>query len=463
MEKPNTNTDKKFRKKRHPHHPHQKSQRLNVIPQYIKNITINNACAREPYHPHILAPPPPGQRISRIIVKSPSFNPVMGQSHSREIGDENVLGGLISSLFTMNKQVEVSGAPQPDEVVKVIRKNIDWDTISYIDEEPETLEDLLSLADLAKTKYATNKTYNLDLASLEKLREPLLRLKKMVGLVEVKKKIVDIILFYLQRLDVKNCDMLHTIIDGAPGTGKTEIAQIYSEILVNLGILSKNTFRKAKKHDLIGGYLGHTAIKTSKLLEEVKGGVLFIDEIYSFGSSKGKDSKDIYSKEFVDLLMQFMSENKSDFVLVVAGYRDDIKNFFLSMNDGLERRFPIHLSITDYSPVEMYNIFEKKVVENFWQLKPCETDEKDGNSTSLCDFYNDFFTDNKDYFKFYGGDMENLFTKCKHAHSRNLIKNHSKKHRLIDKQDFLDGFALFKNNPEIEERKKTDKFMSYYM
>jgi hypothetical protein len=452
MEHTNKDTTNNYNRKQR-HYNLQKNGDYKLIPQYIKNITINNnVCNKE----HNVKSPKNGNtRISRIIVKKPSF--------SKDISDDNLVGGILSSLFSMNKNAideNIVTIPNKDmkdlkqQQVNEFRENVDFSELLYIDEVPETLDDLLELVDIAKIKYDKSKNYNIDLKALDKSYEPLCKLKKMVGLEGVKKKIVDIVLFYLQRLDVRNFDLLHTIIDGAPGTGKTEIAQIYSELLVSLGILSKNIFKKAKKHDLIGGYLGHTAMKTNKLLEEVKGGVLFIDEIYSFGSSEGKDSKDIYSKEFVDLLMQFMSENKSDFVLVVAGYKDDIRKFFLSMNDGLERRFPIHLSIDEYSPSEMRDIFIKKVDEQKWKF-PLEKMDSE--------FYTDFFTKNKEYFKFFGGDMENLFTKCKHAHSRNLIRDHTKIHRVIDKKDFMDGFELFKSNPEINERKNTDKFMAYYL
>ena len=75
----------------------------------------------------------------------------------------------------------------------------------------------------------------------------------------------------------------------------------------------------------------------------------------------------------------------------------------------------------------------------------------------------DFFKENKEYFKFYGGDMEMLLSKCKYTHSRNLVHNHDKIHRIIDEKDFKDGFELYKKNPEIEDRKKNPKYLSFYL
>jgi hypothetical protein len=438
--------------------------KIMLIPQYNKYVNIYNQPLGTNFQPAPVSNQPlqpnrdSGAKVSRIVIKRP-VNKQSDQENMEDTMLNSIMASLLSgsggsNMFSLDRMINNSEKKpkiEDNKSTEPVIPLIDYENMMYIDECPRNLDDLLDIINKVGTKYDVTKYYNLDLARLKNIQIPLEKLKKMVGLEEVKSRIVDIILYYLQRLDVKNCDLLHTIIDGAPGTGKTEIAHIYSEILVGLGILTKNIFKKAKKHDLIGGYLGHTAMKTMKLLEEVKGGVLFIDEIYSFGSSEGKDSKDIYAKEFIDLLMQFMSENKSDFVLVVAGYKEDISKFFLSMNDGLERRFPIHLSIGEYSPSEMRKIFLKKSGELHW-------DVVEDN-----DFYDDFFDKNKEYFKYYGGDMEILLSKCKYSHSRNLIEDHSKKHRVITRKDFLDGFDLFKKNPEIEERKKTGKYLSYYL
>ena len=409
-------------------------------------------------------------KITRIVVKRP--NNLENDIDNSANNDDDIINSIISNILSGNSSIPFdeklnlnfnnllnkntknneNSNKQTDEVVI---PNIDYENMLFIDEKPKNIEDLLFIINKIGNEYLLDKYYNLDMKRLNNIKNPLLKLSKMIGLEGIKSKIVDIILYYLQRLDIKNYDLLHTIIDGAPGTGKTEIAHIYSEILMGLGILSKNTFKTAKKNDFIGGYLGQTALKTMKLLEEVKGGVLFIDEIYSIGNGDGKEGKDIYAKEFVDLLMQYMSENKGDFVLVVAGYKNDIKRFFLSMNDGLERRFPIHLSIGEYSSLEMYKIFLKKVEELKWTLL--------NDSKSIEEYYIHFFEDNKEYFKYYGGDMEVLLTKCKYAHSRNLLEDHSKKHRIITQEDFHNGFLLFKQNPEIEERKLSPKYLSYFI
>lgn len=319
------------------------------IPQHNKYTTINNFCSTCNSNVPNKAPPVQTKtnvlprdtsntqqnRIKKIII----HRPPMDDKQEQDVADEAMMNQLLGSIFGSavkgpdvkssihDRESKLKLKPHSQPEVEIVP--IDRNRLKFIKEVPKTLDDLLILCSKIRDKvYDPTEYYNIELDKLLKMEPALLKLQKMIGLADVKMRIVDIILYYLQRLDVKNYDMLHTIIDGAPGTGKTEIAHIYCQILSCMGVLSKGTFHTAKKHDLIGSYLGHTAAKTAKLLEECRGGVLFIDEIYSFGNADGKEGKDIYVKECVDLIMEFMSENKSDFVLVVAGYKMDIQRFF---------------------------------------------------------------------------------------------------------------------------------------
>jgi hypothetical protein len=446
-------------------------------PQHNKYTTINNFCStcnsNVPNLPNKTQPVsninntnktniPPRDNLSQNRIKKIIIHrPPMDDKQEQDIADEAMMNKLLGSIFgsaaagtatkpDMHMPLANNTKLKPHIQLDVEIVPIDRSRLKFVKEVPKTLDDLLMLCSKIRDKvYDPVEYYNIELDKLLKMEPALLKLQRMIGLVDVKMRIVDIILYYLQRLDVKNYDMLHTIIDGAPGTGKTEIAHIYCQILSCMGVLSKGTFHTAKKHDLIGSYLGHTAAKTAKLLEECRGGVLFIDEIYSFGNADGKEGKDIYVKECVDLIMEFMSENKSDFVLVVAGYKMDIQRFFLTMNDGLERRFPIHLAIGTYTALEMRDIFFKKVADLKWEITPNAIDTS-------------FFEKEREYFKFFGGDMETLLSKCKYSHSRNLLSDHSKIHRLLTTEDIRDGFELFKKNPEIAARKDTNIMQHLY-
>jgi SpoVK/Ycf46/Vps4 family AAA+-type ATPase len=313
----------------------------------------------------------------------------------------------------------------------------------YLILEIETIEDLIQLGNDYGVKYSKDNEYNIDLEVISNLVEPLKDFNKLVGLKNIKKQIVEIILYYTLKLDVKNQDLLHTVIEGEPGTGKTELAEGLAKIYVNLGILSKNIFKKVKVSDLKGQYLGHSAAMTEEILEECKGGVLFIDEAYSLGNAEGKNSKDVYSKEILDLLNLALTENKNDFICIIAGYKDDLKNSFFSFNDGLERRFSIRFSIEPYNGLELKQIFIKKVHELNWDITDDAIDEN-------------FIDKNRHYFKFNGGDMEVLFTKCKIAHSKNLLKFKDKIKKLLTKEDIEYGFKIYLENPSISDRNKLD-------
>ena len=102
--------------------------------------------------------------------------------------------------------------------------------------------------------------------------------------------------------------MLHCVITGSPGCGKTTFIEIYAKILTKLGISKYGHIVKVKRSDLIGKYLGHTSVQTQNKINDAKGGILLIDEAYSLGNPEGRDS---FSKECIDTLNQALSEDKS--------------------------------------------------------------------------------------------------------------------------------------------------------
>merc|ERR1712227_989691 len=172
--------------------------------------------------------------------------------------------------------------------------------IKVINKEIHNIDDLLYLADIYDEKELC--TYNIDLEKIHKLKEPLNNLKNMIGLDNIKQNIVDNIIYYLANVNDSG-DMLHTVITGPPGVGKTKLGKIIGDIYFNLGILKGNNNKKRKKSkikdynfkivkrsDLIGKYVGHTAAKTQEVIDECNGGVLFIDEAYSLGNNEGRDT-----------------------------------------------------------------------------------------------------------------------------------------------------------------------------
>lgn len=325
-----------------------------------------------------------------------------------------------------------------DEEFDVLRENIynyddeEYQNNSYnleetrqfikIDKKINTLNDLIELGKL----YDSKKDYNIDLQTLNKLVEPLEDLNNMIGMKRVKKDIVEHILFYIQKLDNKNIDMLHTVIDGPPGVGKTELGKKLAKIYLALGILKNTTFKKVGRSDMVAKYLGQTAIKTTDLINSCKDGVMFIDEVYSLGNNSHEDS---FSKEAIDTLNQKLTDMKTDFICIIAGYSKEIEECFFSYNPGLKSRFPIRFSIDPYKPSELLQIFKKIVIQDEWGIDETITFS--------------FFKVNYEKFKSYGRDMENLFAKCKRAHSTRIFTDSDAKRKVLNINDLNRGFRNF--------------------
>jgi SpoVK/Ycf46/Vps4 family AAA+-type ATPase len=231
---------------------------------------------------------------------------------------------------------------------------------------------------------------------------------------------------------------MHTVIYGAPGTGKTEAAKIMGKIYSKLGVLKKETFKKVTRSDLIAGYLGQTALKTQEVIKESLGGVLFIDEAYALGSSEKRDS---FAKECIDTLCEALSDNKENLMVIVAGYEKELKDCFFSFNQGLDSRFTWRFKTDDYSAEDLHNIFIKKVKDIEWKI-----DEKSNISV-------DWFKKNKDYFKFYGRDIETLLAKCKIAHSKRVFCLPEIEKKKLVLKDLEKGLEIYIKNEEIKTRK----------
>ncbi len=152
----------------------------------------------------------------------------------------------------------------------------------------------------------------------------------------------------------------------------------------------------------------------------------------------------------MDVLNLALTENKNDFICIIAGYKDDLQSSFFSFNDGLERRFPIRFSIEPYNGKELKDIFIKKVYELNWCIDDKAIDEE-------------FIENNKHYFKFNGGDMEILLAKCKIAHSKNLLKYKDKIKKILTKDDIDYGFNIYLENPSIKNRKNIELKNNYNM
>lgn len=343
-------------------------------------------------------------------------------------------------------------------------KNMKKDQSSKNQIEMKSINDLIELGMQYHCKKNTS-YYGVDLKILFDLVEPLTKLKNMVGMKSVKENIIYQIVFFLQKFNKKdkcnecvNClhkkpcknianeEMLHTIITGSPGVGKTELGKILGGIYKSMGVLSNGNFHIATRSDLVGKFLGHTAAKTQAFINKCKGGVMFIDEAYSLGSSEQRDS---FSKECLDTLNQNLSENR-DLLVIVAGYEKEMDECFFASNPGLKRRFAFRYDIKSYTPEELFEIYLIKSKKDGWS---CEFDlhgtenkqELKLKSEKKSNFLQ-FFREKKRYFVNQGGDVESLTLNCKVAHSMRVLFLPENQKKVITYKDLENGFELFCKN-----------------
>ncbi len=289
-----------------------------------------------------------------------------------------------------------------------------------LDKNIENLDDLIQLLN-----YPNIKDNQLDLVNA------LIELNNLIGMTILKQQIINQILFFIKDLNDKEL-YLNSVIIGSPGTGKTTFINILSKIYKSIGFLSKNKVVKADRSELIGEYLGHTAIKTKKVLNSALGGILLIDEAYSLGSSSGNDS---FSKECIDTINQFLSEHVDDFVCIIAGYEHEIESCFFKQNPGLKRRFAWKFNIQNYNADELYEIFISQLKD--WK---CNLDKSYIiNSIKL----------NMELFTGNGGDTKNLIDRCRIHYARRNFQTSDNK--TITKDDFDKSLNELKQSKVVSQ------------
>lgn len=196
------------------------------------------------------------------------------------------------------------------------------------------------------------------------LQDALSSLDALVGLEKIKKQIHDLVAL-IQKRGKENIPCMHMVFTGNPGTGKTEVARIFGEILAALEVLPTGEFVEVDRSDLVGQYVGHTAQKTLSLIEASVGGVLFIDEAYSLGcyasdlgaGPDGDGGRRDFGPEAIDVLVRQLEEHRDDLVCVMAGYPQEMERM-LNVNPGLRDRIGIRLDFPDYSTQELVEIFD---------------------------------------------------------------------------------------------------------
>lgn len=382
------------------------------------------------------------------------------------------------------------GREKDEDISKTLGKqrSSNWDKISQLCDEScksqkinekrsiHNIHDLYHLA-LKDSRYMSGCSALLA-NKIHVIANELKELDELVGIIHIKSTIVKHILYFVQDFHTNNDnggEMMHIVIQGPPGVGKTTFANIIGRIYSKLHVIKKLKkpilwepqppslkkprktapqsqsqsqstpkekenpnfiFVSAKRSDLIGQYLGSTAIKTQEVINKSLGGVLFIDEAYSL-SHQNKD--DMYSKECLDTLNQNLSEKKDQFLCIIAGYKDEIENCFFKINPGLRRRFPFVYTIEKYSAEDLLGIFHKMINNSKWIL------DKSINNTEILNF----FKEKQECFPNAGGDVELLLFRTKIEHSTRVFKNIRDKKWVITLNDIQKGLDSMLQSREI--------------
>lgn len=357
------------------------------------------------------------------MIKNETSGKISGESDEEYKMIERIMESLDIDIKSTEKIV--INKNKPNDLITREEKNLNKVKTFKFDKDTERKFSLYEL---------NNIYYTINLEKVFKMRGILVKLKKMIGLDNIKNEIIDMILYYLMEFERENNNMLHMTLEGSPGCGKTKLAKIISKLLGAMGVVSNNKVVYARRTDMIGQYLGQTTAKTQQVINSALGGVLFIDEAYSLGNSK----KDIYSKECLDILNQNLSDNKKKLVCIIAGYPEELENYFFSSNPGLTRRFPFRFKIKNYSHQELLNIFVNKINKLEWKFEQNVKLEK-------------FFESNISDFKFFGGDIDTFIQDIKYSHSRRVVCSHPEEFKIITKKDMDIAFEKFK-----ARRKNTD-------
>lgn len=277
------------------------------------------------------------------------------------IDPEQLMESLDSIVFQVGEQRPVlsRSAELSPKVEELLREESKKRTTRYSEERisdniDDDLDDLGSES-LSAARAREPRVRSTDASTADILRD----LRRLVGLEPVKIEVERLVAareFTNARVAAGKPAIdqsPHLVFTGNPGTGKTTVARLVADLYKALGILKKGHVVEADCSKLIAAYIGQTPIKTQRLCEEARGGVLFIDEAYGLTAHQHQG----YGPEAIETLLKFMEDNRGDIVVIVAGYPKEMQGF-LDANPGLRSRFDVVIDFPDYATDELGQIFD---------------------------------------------------------------------------------------------------------
>ena len=237
----------------------------------------------------------------------------------------------------------------------------------------------------------------------ESTEEARAKLDRMIGLQEVKDEINTLLntqIIHQARMDsgLKSTNVLsHMVFVGNPGTGRTTVARILGDIYRNMGLLRTGVVVETARQQLVGAYIGETALKTEAVVKTALGGILFIDEAYTLAK---KESANDFGQEAIDTILKMMEDHRGEFIVIVAGYPDEMQRFITS-NPGLRSRFQTVIHFNDYTSADLRKIFVlnakaddyipsngcMKIVSEYLDTKRAEDPETFANGRDVRNIY----------------------------------------------------------------------------
>ena len=350
------------------------------------------------------------------------------RERDKSFGNARYVNSLLDES-KMNMGLRLMQTAHPDELNKEELSTIKPEDISKIfGEKIKSIADIPIDEDLLKSALNT--------------------MHAMIGLNNIKNEIdelVKLVRFYKEiGKDIRQSFSLHSVFTGNPGTGKTTVARLLAQIYKALGILERGNLVECDRQALVGGYVGQTAIKTNEILNKAMGGVLFIDEAYALSEGGEND----FGKEAIETILKRMEDNRGDFIVIVAGYTDNMKNF-LESNPGLSSRFDREFSFEDSNAEQLAEIAIKMFANNSITPEEKATEHIKAYMKFLFDTRNKFFGNARNVRKFVEESIQNQHLRLAKLEPSERTSDMIHVLKFEDVENFKIDYSIIPTKPTI--------------